>query len=244
MLPAGGGNRVRCVRGRPSRTQPNSDGHHRPHDDRHHDGRNNARVHASKARTRRYQLTASKPMGQPERSCNQCGIRRVRGIRRTVRIRRICRRRGIIVGRGSGRGIGRALGLGQLQSQFVPAMQQRHQQLGRSAVFLEGDKLRGFGIIRDGRVLDVGKDDRRINLRIQQLDYFGDACGIRSCRAGALPAGKYQGRDGCRGGDGQCCLREAEDDCGEKHSSLEAGSRYSAAVQHIQERVVRIPSSR
>ena len=103
-------------------------------------------------------------------------------------------------------------------------MQQRYQCLGRSPVFLQDNKLRGFGIIRDGGVLDVSKDDRRIELRIQHLDDLGDAWGIRSCWTVALPAGKYQGRDGRRGGDGQRCLREAEDDCGEKHPSLEAGS--------------------
>jgi hypothetical protein len=122
-------------------------------------------------------------------------------------------------------------------------MQQRHHRLSRSAVFLQGDKLSGLGIIRDERVLDVGKDDLPIHLRIQHLDYFGDACGIRSCRTSALPAGKYQGRDGRRRGGGQCCLRENEDDCGEEHSSLEAGSRYCAAVQHTHERVAHFSSS-
>jgi hypothetical protein len=117
-------------------------------------------------------------------------------------------------------------------------MQQRYHCLSRSAVFLQGNKLRGFGIIRDGGVLDVGEDDRRINLRIQHLDDLSDACGIRSCWTGALPAGKYQGRDGGRSSGGQYCLREAEDDCGEKHPSLEAGPNYFTAVQHTHERVV------
>jgi len=99
-------------------------------------------------------------------------------------------------------------------------MQQRYQYLGRSPVFLEGNKLRGFGIIRGGRVLDVSKDDRRVDLRIQHLDDLGDAWGVRSCWTVALPAGQYEGRDGRRGGNSQRCLREAENDGGEKHSSF------------------------
>ncbi len=91
----------------------------------------------------------------------------------------MCRLRAILVGRGSQRGIDRTLGLSQWQPQFVPVVEQCDQQFGRSAVFLHGDKLHGVGIIRNGRVLDVGQDDLRINLRIQQLDYFGDAGGIR-----------------------------------------------------------------
>jgi hypothetical protein len=101
-----------------------------------------------------------------------------------------------------------------------------------SAVFLQGDKLRGLGIKRDGRVLDVSKDNLRLNLRIQHPDYVCDAGGIRSGRPDALSAGNYQGRDGRRGGGGRCFLRESKNRRGEKHSVLEAGSRYFAAVQH------------
>lgn len=122
-------------------------------------------------------------------------------------------------------------------------VQQRRQHLCGSAVFPQGDKLRGVGIIRYGRSLDVGKDNLRINLCIQQLDYFCDACGIRSCWTGALPAGNYQGRDGRRRDDGQGFVGEAQDHGGEKHSSLKAGSRYFAAVQHTRERVIRVSSS-